>query len=56
MISEKTKTALKELLESAPPKVQMEIIMQMQMAEGQTNAKLSLSKELQEMLKKKDVL
>ena len=56
MISKKTKSALKKLLESAPPRVQMEIMMQMQMAEGQANAKLNLSKELQEMLKKKDGL
>ena len=56
MISEKTKSALKELLESAPPKVQMEIMMHMQMAEVQANTSLNLSKELQEMIKKKDDL
>ncbi|MCP4460524.1 MAG: hypothetical protein GY816_21250 [Cytophagales bacterium] len=56
MISEKTKSTLKELLESAPLKVRMEIMMHMQMAEGHANTKLSLSKELQEMLKKTDDL
>jgi len=56
MISEKTIATLKELLESAPAKVQIEIMMHMQMAEGQSNSKLSLSKELQEILKKKNGL
>ena len=50
MLSDQNKARLKLLLESVPQKVRLEIMMHIQMAEGQANARLTLSKELREIL------
>ncbi len=50
MTAEQTQSALKKFLEKAPKKVQLEILMHIQMAEGQANTSLQLSKELQKMI------
>ncbi len=56
MVKNQTIATLEELLKNATPKVRMEILMQIQIAEGQSNAPLKLSKEIQKMIKKKDEL
>jgi len=47
-----TIASLKKLLAAAPPKIQLEIMMHIRMAEAQVNTSVKLSKELEELIKK----